>query len=130
MKRRNLLGPGAALALVLPLAVGATAQERHSPDAHMDQNAERYRYTYDDGVCQYDYRYDFKDLTDHLEEHGDCRDVPIERYRPQAASARLPTYPPPASAPPAAAPGIAAPAAPAPSVTVERPWPVVPPASR
>lgn len=97
----TLVGMAAASLLLGPMAA-AVAVERHSPDAHMDQNADRYRYTYDDGVCSYEYTYDFKELTDHLDEHGDCRGVPIQRYRPQTAMA--PAYPPPASAPPAVAP--------------------------
>jgi hypothetical protein len=102
MKTHALTGIIVA-SLALGLSIAARADdERHSPDAHMDQNSDRYRYTYDDGICRYEYQYDFKELTDHLDQHGDCRNVPIQRYRPQAAIA--PVYPPPAAAPPAAMP--------------------------
>ncbi len=115
---------GSAAILLLGLATGARADDhRHAPDAHMDQNADRYTYEYDDGVCWYHYEYDFKASKDHLDEKGDCRNVPIERYRPQTAI--VPAYPPPGAAPPVAAPGAVAPTviAPqaAPSVTVGRP---------
>jgi hypothetical protein len=106
----------AAASLVIGLSVAScAAADRHSPDAHMDQNADRYRYTYDDGVCHYEYQYDFKELTDHLDQHGDCRDVPIQRYRPQAAIA--PAYPPPAAAPPVGAPTPPGTVSAAPAVT-------------
>src|SRR6185312_4923904 len=123
MRTHALIGI-AALSLVVGLSVAArAADERHSPDAHMDQNADRYRYDYDDGVCSYHYEYDFKTLKDKLDQKGDCRNVPIQRYRPQAAIA--PAYPPPAAAPPVMAPGSAPPAviAPpaAPSVTAGPP---------
>jgi hypothetical protein len=120
MKTRALMTI-AAVALVVGLSVAARADDdRHSPDAHMDQNADRYTYDYDDGVCTYHYEYDFKSLKDKLDEKGDCRNVPIERYRPQAAIA--PAYPPPAAAPPISAPDpSAAPAAP--SVSVGQPTP-------
>jgi hypothetical protein len=96
----------AALSLVVGLGCAARADDvRHAPDAHMDQNADRYRYDYDDGVCTYHYEYDFKSLKDKLDQRGDCRDVPIQRYRAQAAIA--PAYPPPSAAPPVMAPGAA-----------------------
>lgn len=120
MKTHALIGI-AAVSLVLGLSAAArAADERHSPDAHMDQNADRYRYDYDDGVCSYRYEYDFKTLKDKLDQKGDCRNVPIQRYRPQAAIA--PAYPPPAAAPPAMVPNASAPQA-APSVTVGSPAP-------
>ncbi len=130
MKTHVLMGM-AALSLVVGLGCAARADDvRHAPDAHMDQNADRYRYDYDDGVCTYHYEYDFKTLKDKLDEKGDCRNVPIQRYRPQAAIA--PAYPPPATAPPVAVPGATAPVpiAPqaAPSVTVGSPTPPPPPA--
>jgi hypothetical protein len=84
----------------------------------MDQNASRYSYDYDDGVCTYHYDYDFKTLKDQLDQKGDCRNVPIARYRPQAAVA--PAYPGPSAAPPVMAPSAAAPQD-APSVTVGQP---------
>lgn len=128
MKTHVLMGM-AALSLVVGLGCAARADDvRHAPDAHMDQNADRYRYDYDDGVCSYHYEYDFKTLKDKLDEKGDCRNVPIQRYRPQAAIA--PAYPPPAAAPPVAVPGATAPVpiAPqaAPSVTVGSPTPPPP----
>jgi hypothetical protein len=111
----------AAASLLLGLSTVVRADdERHAPDAHMDQNADRYRYDYDDGVCSYRYEYDFKTLKDTLDQKGDCRNVPIQRYRPQAAI--TPAYPPPAAAPPATAPGQAAAQA-APSVIVGQPAP-------
>ncbi len=116
MRTHVLIGI-AAVSLVAGLGGAARAADvRHSPDAHMDQNANRYTYDYDDGVCSYLYEYDFKTLKDHLDQRGDCRDVPIQHYRPQAAIA--PAYPPPAAAPPVMAPGQT-PAAP--SVTVGPP---------
>lgn len=122
MKRHALIGI-AALSLALGLALAArAADERHSPNAHMDQNPDRYTYDYDDGVCTYHYEYDFKTLKDKFQEKGDCRNVPIQRYRPQASIA--PAYPPPAAAPPAIAPSsTATPSQPAPSVTVGTPAP-------
>ena len=110
MKIHALIGIAAA-SVIVGLSGAARADDvRHSPDAHMDQNADRYRYDYDDGVCSYRYEYDFKTLKDHLDQKGDCRNVPIERYRPQSAIA--PAYPPPGSAPPMAAPATAPQAAP------------------
>jgi hypothetical protein len=130
MKNHALIGIAAA-SFIAGFAGTARADDvRHSPDAHMDQNEDRYRYDYDDGVCNYRYEYDFKTLKDHLEQKGDCRNVPIERYRPQAAIA--PAYPPPGSAPPmmtvpsTAVPRAAAPQA-APSVTVGAPAPATEP---
>ncbi|HEY3916658.1 MAG TPA: hypothetical protein VGL83_02640 [Stellaceae bacterium] len=115
MKANALLGMAAA-SLVMTLSLAACADDvRHSPEAHMDQNADRYRYSYDDGVCSYDYRYDFKTLTDQLQQHGDCRNVPIQRYRPQAAI--VPAFPSPAATPPVGAPAAA------PSVIVGTPAP-------
>lgn len=115
MKPDRLLGL-AALALVMTLSLAARADDvRHSPDAHMDQNGDRYRYTYDDGVCHYEYEYDFKELTDHLDQNGDCRNVPIQRYRPQATI--VPAFPAPAATPPVSAPGAA------PSVVLGMPAP-------
>jgi hypothetical protein len=121
MGKHALLGI-AAVSLVVGLAVAARADDdRHSPDAHMNQNADKYTYDYDDGVCSYHYEYDFKTLKDNLDQKGDCRNVPIQRYRPQAAIA--PAYPPPAAVPPVNAPdSTAAPAAP--SVVVGQPAPV------
>ena len=120
MKKHALMGI-ATLSLVAGLSVAARADDqRHSPDARMDQNADRYTYDYDDGVCSYHYEYDFKSLKDKLDEKGDCRNVPIERYRPQAAIA--PANPPPAAAPPASAPAAAAVQA-APTVIVGQPAP-------
>jgi hypothetical protein len=130
MKPHALVGI-AAVSLVVGLSGAARADDqRHSPDAHMDQNADRYRYDYDDGICSYRYEYDFKTLKDHLEQKGDCRNVPIERYRPQAAIA--PAYPPPGSAPPlmtvpTTAGPTAAPSQAAPSVTVGPPAPAAEP---
>ena len=91
---------------------------RHAPEARMDQNAERYRYDYDDGVCSYRYEYDFKTRHDRLDEGGDCRNVPIERYQPQAAI--VPAYPPSGAAPPLASSGAGAPQ-PMPTIQVGRP---------
>ena len=123
MRTHVLIGIAAVSLVAGPSGAARAADVRHSPDAHMDQNANRYTYDYDDGVCSYRYEYDFKTLKDKLDQKGDCRDVPIQRYRPQAAIA--PAYPPPAAAPPVSAPGQAAPAviAPqaAPSVTVGPP---------
>ena len=129
MNTHALIGIAAA-SVIVGLSGAARADDvRHSPDAHMDQNADRYRYDYDDGVCSYRYEYDFKTLKDHLEQKGDCRNVPIERYRPQAAIA--PAYPPPGSAPPVMAPTMTAPTAvapqAAPSVTVGPPAPATAP---
>lgn len=122
MKVSVLLGFAAlSLAAALPLAARAD-DVRHAPDAHMDQNADRYRYTYDDGVCRYEYEYDFKELTDHLDQNGDCRNVPIQRYRPQAAI--VPAFPAPAATPPVGVP--AGPVA-VPSVTVGTPAPAASP---
>jgi len=123
MKTHALMGFAAA-SLIVALCGAARAEDvRHSPDAHMDQNEDRYRYDYDDGVCNYRYEYDFKTLKDHLEQKGDCRNVPIERYRPQAAIA--PVYPPPAAVPPIPAPG-SAPLQEEPSVIVGAPQPAAP----
>src|SRR5579863_9147319 len=118
MKADTLVRIAASLLLALCAAACGGGPERHSPEAHMDQNADRYHYSYDDGVCSYQYEYDFKDLTDHLEQHGDCRNVPIQRYHPEAAIA--PAYPPPAAAPPATRPSPGAMSA-APSVTLGAP---------
>jgi hypothetical protein len=109
----------AATFLLIGLAVAACAPRRHAPDAHMEQNAESYRYDYDDGICSYRYEYNFRSSKDQLEQNGDCRNVPIARYRPQAAI--TPAYPGPGAAPPVAAPGAQAPVAVAPSVTVGSP---------
>jgi hypothetical protein len=123
--RTHVLMGLAAMSLVVGLGCAARADDvRHAPNAHMDQNAERYRYDYDDGVCSYHYEYDFKTLRDKLDQKGDCRNVPIQRYRPQAAI--VPAYPPPGAAPPVAVPGATAPVpitpqAAAPSVTVDSP---------
>jgi hypothetical protein len=114
-KRRGRL----ILALGLCLAACGGRDVRHAPEAHMDQNAERYRYDYDDGVCSYRYEYDFKTRHDRLEEGGDCRNVPIERYQPQAAI--VPAYPPSGAAPPLASLGAGAPPQPAPTVDIGRP---------
>lgn len=120
MRTHVLIGI-AAVSLIAGFSGAARAADaRHSPDAHMDQNADRYTYDYDDGVCTYRYEYDFKTLKDKLDQKGDCRNVPIQRYRPQAAIA--PAYPPPAAAPPIAAPGSAAAQA-APTVIVGQPAP-------
>jgi hypothetical protein len=123
MKTLVLMGVATA-SLIVGLGCAARADDvRHAPDAHMDQNATRYRYDYDDGVCSYHYEYDFKTLKDKLDQKGDCRNVPIQRYRPQAAI--TPAYPPPAAAPPVTAPTTTAPTATAPpaapSVTVGPP---------
>jgi hypothetical protein len=106
MRTHVLIGIATASLVAGLVGQARAADVRHSPDAHMNQNDRRYTYEYDDGVCWYSYEYDFKTLKDHLDQKGDCRDVPIERYRPQAAIA--PAYPPPAAAPPIAAPGQAA----------------------
>jgi hypothetical protein len=129
MKNYALIGIAAASLLIALSGAARADAVRHSPDAHMDQNASRYRYDYDDGVCYYRYEYDFKTLKDRLDQKGDCRNVPIQRFRPQAAIA--PAYPPPAAAPPISAPAstglttIAPPPAPpmagVPSVTVGPP---------
>ena len=117
MNTRALMGVAVSSTLLVVSLAACAADVRHAPDAHMDQNADRYRYTYDDGVCNYEYEFDFKDLTDHLNQHGDCRNVPIQRYHAQAAI--TPAYPPPAAAPPAATPPAATDATP--SVTVGTP---------
>jgi hypothetical protein len=131
MKKHALIGI-AALSLVVGLSMAARADDvRHAPDAHMDQNADRYTYDYDDGVCSYRYEYDFKTLQDKLDQKGDCRNVPIARYRPQAAI--VPAYPPPAAAPPISAPGASVPAVvtpqAAPSVTLGAPAPAPTPSA-
>jgi hypothetical protein len=127
MKRRALIGI-ATLSLIVGLSTDARADDqRHSPDAHMDQNADLYKYDYDDGVCSYHYEYAFKSLKDKLDQKGDCRNVPIQRYRAQAAIA--PAYPPPAAAPPVMAPGQDAAQA-APTVVIGQPQPQTQPEAR
>jgi len=123
MKVHALIGFAAA-SFIVGLTTGCGGNPRHAPDAHMNQNAERYTYDYDDGVCTYHYQYDFKTLKDQLQQDGDCRDVPIARYRPQAVI--TPTYPSPGAAPPMTAPTATAPQA-APSVSVGKPAPATAP---
>ena len=122
MKAHVLIGFAAA-SLIIGLAAGCGRGGRHSPDAHMNQDAQRYTYDYDDGICSYHYQYDFKTLKDNLDQTGDCRNVPIERYHPQAAI--TPVYPSPGAAPPMTAPETTAQQG-APSVSVGQPAPVVP----
>ena len=88
----------------------------------MNQDAQHYSYDYDDGICTYHYQYDFRTLKDNLDQTGDCRNVPIERYHPQAAVSA--TYPSPGAAPPMIAPTTTAQQG-VPSVDVGRPAPVV-----
>jgi hypothetical protein len=116
MKAHALIGIAAA-----SLLAGCSAAARHAPDAHMNQDAQRYTYDYDDGICTYHYQYDFRTLKDQLEQKGDCRNVPIERYHPQAAISA--TYPSPGAAPPMTAPATTAQEG-VPSVSVGKPAPV------
>ena len=121
MKASGLIGFAAA-SLIVGLTAGCGGQVRHAPDAHMNQDAQRYSYDYDDGICTYHYQYDFKTLKDNLDQTGDCRNVPVQRYHPQAAISA--TYPSPSAAPPMIAPettvreGV-------PSVSVGKPAPVL-----
>jgi len=101
MKAHALIGFTAA-SFVVGLTTGCGVATRHAPDAHMNQDARRYTYDYDDGICTYRYQYDFTTLRDNLDQKGDCRNVPIERYHPQAAISA--TYPSPGAAPPMMAP--------------------------
>jgi len=78
MKAHALMAFAAASVIVV-LTAGCARPTRHAPDAHMNQDAQRYSYDYDDGICTYHYQYDFKTLKDNLEQKGDCRNVPIER---------------------------------------------------
>ena len=121
MKAHRLIGFAAA-SVALGLAAGCAAPVRHAPDAHMNQDAQHYSYDYDDGICTYHYQYDFRTLKDNLDQTGDCRNVPIERYHPQAAVSA--TYPSPGAAPPMIAPTTTAQQG-VPSVDVGRPAPVV-----
>jgi hypothetical protein len=121
MKAHALIGIAAA-SFVVGLAAGCSTATRHAPDAHMNQDAQRYTYDYDDGICTYHYQYDFRTLRDNLDQKGDCRNVPIERYHPQAAVSA--TYPSPGAAPPMIAPSTTAQQG-VPSVDVGRPAPVV-----
>jgi len=127
MKARALIGFAAA-SLIVGLMAGCGGPSRHSPDAHMNQDAQRYTYDYDDGICSYHYQYDFKTLKDNLDQTGDCRNVPVERYHPQAAI--TPVYPSPGAAPPIAAPATTVQEG-VPSVSVGKPAPVLaaPPAA-
>lgn len=121
MKAHALIGFAAASAIVA-LTAGCGTATRHAPDAHMNQDAQRYSYDYDDGICTYHYQYDFRTLRDNLEQKGDCRNVPIERYHPQAAVSA--TYPSPGAAPPMIAPTTTAQEG-VPSVSVGKPAPVL-----
>jgi hypothetical protein len=121
MKAHPLIGFPAA-SIVVGLMAGCGGPVRHAPDAHMNQDAQLYTYDYDDGICTYHYRYSFQTLRDNLEQKGDCRNVPIERYHPQAAISA--TYPSPGAAPPMIAPESTAQQG-VPSVSVGRPAPVL-----
>jgi hypothetical protein len=120
MRADTLIGFAAA-SLVAGLTAGCAGPVRHAPDAHMNQDAEQYTYDYDDGLCTYHYQYDFRTLKDNLDQTGDCRNVPVERYHPQAAISA--TYPSPGAAPPMIAPTTTAQQG-VPSVDVGRPAPV------
>lgn len=120
MKAQALIGFAAA-SLMVGLTVGCGGPVRHAPEAHMNQDAQRYTYDYDDGICTYHYQYDFRTLKDQLAQDGDCRNVPVERYHPQAAI--TPAYPAPGAAPPMTAPATTAREG-VPSVDVGRPAPV------
>ena len=120
MKAHALVGFAAA-SLIVGLTAGCGVPVRHAPDAHMNQDAQRYSYDYDDGICTYRYQYDFKTLQDNLDQKGDCRNVPIQRYHPQAAISA--TYPSPGAAPPIIAPETTAREG-MPSVSVGKPAPV------
>ena len=113
----------AAASVIVALTAGCARPTRHAPDAHMNQDAQRYSYDYDDGICTYHYQYDFKTLKDNLEQKGDCRNVPIERYHPQAAISA--TFPSPGAAPPMIAPASTAQEG-VPSVSVGTPVPATP----
>lgn len=121
MKVQAFIGFAAA-SLIVGLAAGCGAPVRHAPDAHMNQNAQLYTYDYDDGICTYHYQYSFQTLRDNLDQKGDCRNVPIERYHPQAAIS--PAYPSPGAAPPMIAPETTAKVG-VPSVDVGKPAPVL-----
>lgn len=121
MKAHALVGL-VAMSVIAGLAAGCAGPIRHAPDAHMNQDAQRYSYDYDDGICTYHYEYDFKTLRDHLDQKGDCRNVPIARYHPQAAI--TPAYPSPGAAPPITAPETTVQPG-VPSVSVGKPAPVL-----
>lgn len=121
MKAHALIGFAAA-SFVVGLMAGCGGPVRHAPDAHMNQDAQRYTYDYDDGICTYHYQYDFRTLKDQLAQDGDCRNVPMVRYRPQAAISA--TYPSPGAAPPMTAPETTARVG-VPSVDVGRPAPML-----
>ena len=127
MKAHPLIGFAAA-SCVVGLMAGCGGPVRHAPDAHMNQDAQRYTYDYDDGICTYHYQYDFRTLKDQLAQDGDCRNVPMVRYRPQAAVSAA--YPSPGAAPPMTAPESTAQQG-VPSVSVGKPEPVLaaPPAA-
>jgi hypothetical protein len=101
MRAHGLIGFAAA-SLAVGLMAGCGGAVRHAPDAHMNQDGQRYTYDYDDGVCTYHYQYSFQTLKDNLEQKGDCRNVPMVRYHPQAAVSAA--YPSPGAAPPMVAP--------------------------
>ena len=121
MKADALIGFAAA-SIVVGLTAGCGGPVRHAPDAHMNQDAQRYSYDYDDGICTYHYEYDFKTLKDNLDQKGDCRNVPVARYHPQAAI--TPVYPAPGAAPPMTAPETTVQQT-MPSVSVGKPAPVL-----
>lgn len=123
MRAHALIG-FAAVAVIVGLTAGCGGRTRHSPEAHMNQDAQHYTYDYDDGVCTYHYQYDFRTLRDQLVQDGDCRNVPIVRYRPQAVVS--PAYPAPGAAPPMTAPTSTAQQG-VPSVDVGKPAPVTEP---
>jgi len=123
MKAHALIGSVAA-SVIVALTAGCAGPVRHAPEAHMNQDAQRYTYDYDDGICTYHYQYDFRTLKDQLAQDGDCRNVPIERYHPQAAI--TPAYPAPGAAPPMTAPESTAKQG-VPSVDVGKPVLAAPP---
>ena len=55
-------------------SAGLVAQPgAHPPQIKEESNADHYHYEYDDGICHYNYEYNWKDQQEHVDRHGDCR---------------------------------------------------------
>lgn len=72
----------AAIVSVAPLSVDAQPR-RHAPDVKEENNADHYKYEYDDGVCHYHYEYNRQNGQEHIDQKGNCERVVLPGRPPR-----------------------------------------------
>jgi hypothetical protein len=78
MRMLTIYGLVAAIMSVVPLSSSAQPR-RHAPDVKEENNADHYKYEYDDGVCHYHYEYNRQNGQEHVDQNGNCERALLPR---------------------------------------------------